>query len=57
MLYNPIFFQSNTKNIEDYTILRERHSGTNWLERIVYSRLTIPRKNPITNFLKSASNY
>jgi hypothetical protein len=42
MLYSPIFFQSNTKNIEDYTILGERHSGTNWLERIVCSRLNLP---------------
>lgn len=43
MQYNPIFYQRLNKNpIHKFTIIGERHSGTNWLERILTSRLSTP---------------
>ncbi len=43
-LYNPIYHQQygDKKNICKFTIIGERHSGTNWLERILVSRLQLP---------------
>lgn len=43
MKYEPIFNQ-HRKNlqIDKFTIIGERHSGTNWLERLVESKLELP---------------
>lgn len=41
MSYFPISFQKNLKDIQEYTILGERHSGTNWLERLIFARLNM----------------
>jgi hypothetical protein len=42
MSYQPISFQKTNSVITEYTVLGERHSGTNWLQRLVASRLNIP---------------
>lgn len=42
MSYQPISYQQYSSNIQEYTILGERHSGTNWLERLVSTRLKLP---------------
>lgn len=39
--YKPIYSQHRCKDtIKNYTIIGERHSGTNWLENILSSRLS-----------------
>jgi len=41
-LYSPVFYQSyNIDKITNYKIIGERHSGTNWLENILNSRLSL----------------
>jgi hypothetical protein len=41
--FNPILFFYNDKtNIENFTILGERHSGTNWLESLCKYNLNLP---------------
>lgn len=42
--YNPIFYQYRkpTTKVSKFTIIGERHSGTNWIEKICLSRLTLP---------------
>ncbi len=40
--YNPIYCQRQKKQyIDKFTIIGERHSGTNWLEKIIYARLQL----------------
>lgn len=45
--FNPVYFQSTPQagSIYNYTIFGERHSGTNWLEKIIYCRLNLPLVN------------
>lgn len=42
--YKPIFYQHRKpyNEIHKFTIIGERHSGTNWLERILTLRLSVP---------------
>ena len=43
MTFNPILYEHiiDYRPIKRFTILGERHSGTNWIERIVLSRLEL----------------
>lgn len=45
--FDPIYSQNTslTFPIENYTIFGERHSGTNWLERLINIRLNLPIVN------------
>lgn len=45
--FDPIYSQNTslTFPIENYTIFGERHSGTNWLEKIINIRLNLPIVN------------
>lgn len=65
--YNPILYQRFQPNdkIKQYTIIGERHSGTNWLEKLINSQLKIPLTwefgskhfiNPNPNELARADN-
>lgn len=37
-----VFYQKNSLEISEFTILGERHSGTTWLERLIKARLCVP---------------
>lgn len=42
-IYNPIYYHRLQRyDINEFTIIGERHSGTNWLENLVLCRLNLP---------------
>jgi hypothetical protein len=41
-MFEPILHYKNNKKIKNFTIVGERHSGTNWLEKTIKLRFEIP---------------
>lgn len=41
-MFKPILYYSNNRPIKNFTIIGERHSGTNWLEKTIKLRFGIP---------------
>jgi hypothetical protein len=40
--YNKFYTCTNSKSIQNFTIYGERHSGTNWLEKLISKTYSIP---------------
>lgn len=64
-MFKPVLYYYNNKPIKNFTIIGERHSGTNWLEKILSNQLHSELTwefgskhfvNPNPNLLAGANN-